>query len=46
MYNFDKTKLNGSAKLKGGNPESRVRFNEAPYSSDSESPFGFDLKFI
>lgn len=44
MYNFDKTKFNGSSKLKGGNLESRVRFNEVkiglhirPNSSDSES---------
>lgn len=28
MYNIDKTKLNGSAKFKGGNLESRVRFIE------------------
>lgn len=28
MYNFDKTKLNGLAKFKGGNLESMVRFNE------------------
>lgn len=43
-YNFEKTKLNGSAIFKGGNLESGVRFNEIkiglhirPNSSDSES---------